>query len=230
MQSIFLSYRFGNEADDTLANQVEALVKSHGLQVVNGQNLAGRALDSEIQQRINDSDAVIALMTRRDRLQDGGWTTHDWVKRELDWARGGNKEAVALVEDGVTPPSWGNRFHWFPHSDNSVADSILILSDVIGQWKRESGRPLLIRVEPTDIAETACRSDSTLEYQLFDSRYSPSGWKPARVMRMPGAVCAQVDCDVDNCDIQLRLERNGEYWESDIERQFVMIQLKQRPI
>ena len=37
---------------------------------------------------IEASDALVALMTRSEELGGGGWTTHTWVKYELNHASG----------------------------------------------------------------------------------------------------------------------------------------------
>ena len=58
----------------------------------------GGDLTEEAKGLIKGVDALVALLSRRDPLPTGGWTIHDWVKFELDFARNINKRAIALVE------------------------------------------------------------------------------------------------------------------------------------
>jgi hypothetical protein len=102
MKDIFLSHHYDNEGPNIkLARQVENLLESHNLRAVTGDVLAGGILTSEIQQQIAEADGLVALLTRRDAVADGSWTTHPFCLAELQHARTISKPAIALVEDGV---------------------------------------------------------------------------------------------------------------------------------
>jgi hypothetical protein len=59
-------------------------------------------LAPEIQERIKASDCVVAIATRRDRLQEADhWTFSDWVHDEITTARSFGKPVAIFLEDGV---------------------------------------------------------------------------------------------------------------------------------
>jgi hypothetical protein len=63
--------------------------------------LGGEALTPAVMQRIEECDALVTLLTRRDQKTTGKWTTHDWVRDELNHARSKSMRAVAFVENEV---------------------------------------------------------------------------------------------------------------------------------
>ncbi len=48
-----------------------------------------------------NSDALVAILTKRESKQDGKWTTHQWVLDEMRYARASNEKSIALVEERV---------------------------------------------------------------------------------------------------------------------------------
>lgn len=103
MQKVFVSFHFSDDFDSLdrqLANRVEGLLRSHGLDLASGAVLGRGPLTDGVRELIEKSDALIALMTRRDQLANGEWTTHLWVQDEYGHARGKNMRAIALIEQG----------------------------------------------------------------------------------------------------------------------------------
>ncbi len=98
--NIFMAFSY-REEDKALARYVERLFASQLVKPITGERLGGEQLTLEVQKRINGSDALVALLTQRDQILGGGWTTHQWVTDELAWARANGKRAIAMVEDGV---------------------------------------------------------------------------------------------------------------------------------
>lgn len=59
-------------------------------------------LTEEIQERIKATDCVVAIATKRDRLEGGAeWTFPDWVHDELAMARSFGKPIALFLESGV---------------------------------------------------------------------------------------------------------------------------------
>src|SRR5713101_9048875 len=98
MKTIFLSWHFG-DSDRELVRQVDGLLGSHGLRTITGEELGGGALTPEVMDLIAKSDALVALMTKRNEPPHYGGT-HPWVVDEFKHAKFLNKPAIALVAPG----------------------------------------------------------------------------------------------------------------------------------
>lgn len=116
-------------------NIVERLLSSHGVRLVSGHALQGEAISSAIMRRIEEADGLIALLTRRDKLADGGWSTHMWVRDELEYAYRLGKPTVCFVESGVNPGLGLIEREQIRFDREDVLLSLLKLSDIIGKWK-----------------------------------------------------------------------------------------------
>ena len=100
MRDVFLSYRYDPPNID-LARRVEDLLESHSLRPVTGDVLGGEAITPALLRQIEEADALVALLTQRDALAAGGFTTHPFCLDELKHARSKGRPAIALLEDGV---------------------------------------------------------------------------------------------------------------------------------
>lgn len=100
MNKIFVSYHY-DDPNKGLAAIVNDLLDGHSLRFTTGGPLGGGELTPTIKGQIEDADALIALLTRRDNLGNGKWTTYDFCKTELQHARSLGKNAIAIVETGV---------------------------------------------------------------------------------------------------------------------------------
>ena len=128
MKKIFLSFSF-RDADRELVGMVDQLVMSHQLTRETGRRLEGQDLTDAIREKINQADGLIALLTRRDLRDDGNWTTHDWVRDELNFARQAKLPAIALLEDGVVMSGAFSEHERIHFSRDKLPDALLALSE-----------------------------------------------------------------------------------------------------
>ena len=73
MRDVFLSYRY-DDVNTKLAKENEELLQSHNLAAVTGDTLGGEIVTPEVLKQIEEADAFIAMLTRREQL----------AKRRLD--------------------------------------------------------------------------------------------------------------------------------------------------
>src|SRR5215216_4180195 len=100
MDRVFIAHRF-DAPGRALASEVEDLLTSYELNATTGRELGGDELDDTVKKKIEEADALIALMTRREQLAGSNkWVTHPWVINEYDYAVSKNKRAIAVVETG----------------------------------------------------------------------------------------------------------------------------------
>lgn len=148
---VFLSQSFATD-DRDLVRCLERLLSSHDVLVVRGRRLAGNQLTTEIKKLIDGADALVAFMTRRDRIGEQGrdlWRSSRWIDYEYTHARDQGKQAIALVENGVEdggPYEGYERIH-FERTD--MLEAFLALSETLRIWKESIGIPGSSRSGPT---------------------------------------------------------------------------------
>ena len=150
MNKIFLSFSF-RDADRELVGMVDQLVMSHQLTRVTGRRLEGQDITDAIREKINGSDGLIALLTRRDARTDGGWTTHDWVRDELNFARQAEIPAIAMLENGVVMSGAFSDHERIEFSRDDLPIALLAVSETLGLWKRRAGRQVKVSIVADDL-------------------------------------------------------------------------------
>lgn len=140
---VFLAFSFRDE-DKPLVAEIARLLRSHSIQMVSGEDLGGEELTPAVKQRIEASDGLIALLTRRDPFLKGGWASHDWVRDELGHAREKKKHTIALVEDGVDVGGMSQPHEFIPLDKSQPEKALLQLARTLGAWEwRGWWRPTL---------------------------------------------------------------------------------------
>jgi hypothetical protein len=184
-EHVFLGTSF-RERDRGLKSNVEALLVSHEIVPITGSELAGDVLTDAIRQRIAQTDGMIALLTRREELEAGSWTTHTWVGDELAVAQSFGKPTVALVEEGVQTSRFSSETQFIAYPPGDSPRALLNLSQVIGVWKRRAGRILKVSIEPHQEIKSLfapgpakCRYRVALEGEFGD-------WRTAVLIRELG--------------------------------------------
>lgn len=225
MKSIFLSFAF-RDNDRDVVSSVEQLLASHGIHAITGKRLGGEALDPAIQARIEQADGLIALLTRRDQLVQGGWTTHSWVKDELNHARAHNKRAIALVEDGVELAGMYADHERIPFNRDQPLDAMLALAETVGFWKAEAGRTLKVRIMPETVAQLAHSPSGSFQcqYRLFgNAQYTP--WRNVDPVPEVGGTFVYLGGIQDEHLIQLEVKDGTVIWRSLLSSQWVWVDL-----
>ena len=222
--NVFLAFSFRDE-DKPLVGYIDRLLASQFVQLRTGENLGGSQLTPTVQRRIEESDALVALLTRRDQLSSGGWTTHQWVLDELAWARSKNKPAVALVEDGVEP---GGMFqpHERIHLDRgNPVEALLRLAETVASWKLDVGRQIKVQLAPEEIASKLGEGEVPCRHRLWhQGRFTE--WRDAMPVPEAGGTFLYLDGVREDHLIQIRAEDAGKVWQSPATSQWMMVQLK----
>lgn len=101
---VFLSFGY-NAYDQWIEDQVAPILRSVGYTVVDGKDLVGLQLQSEVEQRIDRSDAAIGFFTIREGQGHADFTSHIWVRDEMFYAKTRGKPMVLVREEGVNLPN-----------------------------------------------------------------------------------------------------------------------------
>lgn len=222
MNGVFLSYSFSHTQDLPLVGEIEDLLRCFGVRPETGRHLGGHELLDEIKKIIDRSDALIALATRREELQNGKWHTHPWVRDEYTYARAHDIPAIIMIEEGVEIGGAYDRHEYIVFKRDDPAPAFLKLAKTLGLWKNRSGTYLRVRLLPEDISSVAHRADC--QYQ-FVERGAQLGWNTADPVNEPGGTFLYLKGVRDGYLIQVRITHDGQVRQSPATDQSMPIEL-----
>ncbi|HEY9250835.1 MAG TPA: hypothetical protein VIO38_16960 [Rariglobus sp.] len=229
MKSVFLSHSFTQE-DRELVGEIEQLLASHGLVMTRGKRLGGVSLITGIEAKIQEADALIALMTRRGQPDpaDGFWRTHDWVRDEFGMVRRGQPR-IALIESGVRVGGQLSELEHLPFDRADRLAAMLALAETIGIWRQEAGRVVKVQILPEELAQAVGQGDGSLRcfYRTFTVK-PPEMWVETTPIFEPGGTFVYVDRVGENHLIQIRVAGNNSRWLSRARSQFLEVRLEKQ--
>jgi len=210
VRDVFLSYRY-DDANKELARKAEALLESHSLRAVTGDVLGGEAVTPELLRQIEEADGLVALLTRREELAGGGWTTHQFCLDELKHARSKGRPAIALLEDGVET---GGMFQEHEYIGFSIADPLpafLKLSRTLWHWKRRGGRIQRVQVLPSPLTQELYDKGRGCKWEYrISNGFRDSDWMEVEPRREGQGVFLLVRIQEDTTLIDVRTEEQGQ--------------------
>ena len=191
-RKIFLAFSYQSDFDKNLANDVQALITSHGLKTETGEVLGGDEIPAAVRSTIEKCDGLVALLTRRQELANGNWTTHDWVRDEINFARAQNKKALAIIESGVAINGMYQYHERVPFERDQEAYLLLSISEQLRLWKDAWGKACEVRLQPDDIAGHALRVAAGVWFRTYSVDDGYSDWKPIQAVGRPGGVFVHI--------------------------------------
>ena len=228
MMSIFLAYGFRDQ-DRDLVNQVEQLLASHDVMRTTGEYLGGEAITSAVKERIIKADGLIALLTRRDQIAGDGWSTHQWVMDELNYARSQHKHGIAVIEDGVQIGGMYSEDERIAYDREKPLPTFLSLSHTIREWKKRTGRSIKIQILPEDLArKVGLGNGFQCFYRYFCGRDFKE-WMNVQPVPEQGGTFINLDGFLEEYMIQLKIEEHqGTTWMSPAISQWMQIRLSRK--
>lgn len=223
---VFLAFAFRPE-DKALVGYVNQLFASHHVWAVTGEDLGGEQLTPAVQARIEKCDGLVALLTRRDAKQAGGFTTHQWVLDEMGHARAKGKRAIAVVENGVDVRGMYQPHEYIPFDPAQPLLAFLRLSETLGLWRYEKGRTLKVQILPNTLAAKVGAGGDSIQcsYRLWiQGQYGP--WTEVTPVPEAGGTFVYVDGVQDDHLIQVRFKAKAKVWESLVTSQWMQVEVK----
>ena len=221
MKQVFFAHSFRDAEREIIKGELEALLESHDIKMIVGENLGGNVITQAVKDRILECDGLIALFTRVKKKEPP--TKNDWTKDEYRIAIDAKKRTVALFEKGVKVGGIGaielsNREH-IPYDPANRLPALLKLSSGIGEWKRDAGRTIRILLQPDDVAAELRKANGTLSltcrYILEENGKNRVSTFPCRVHKSEGgSVYMFLPGVMDNCCVELEVSSNGRVWKS----------------
>lgn len=233
MERIFLSYTYNpvdeyKQETDELVRSVKTMVEAMDLYVRDGVDAGGRAIDTEILERISTSDGLIAIMSPwQDQL--GQRLIPPYVLSEFDFAKAHSKPAIRVLHDSLPLHGMFTNHEYVSWVSGQEVKVLLKLMTTLALWKKSTGRNIQIRISPSDLGFKfdAHNSSHRCLYQLLVN-YEHTGWKQAKLWNEPGATYAFIPNFQEESKVQLRLELGNEIWESPFTDSMGQIELQKR--
>ncbi len=219
MKHVFLSYTYNphpDHVDETRALQVTVrrVIEAMDLRVVDGQDLAGGQSDAKIDKRIDDADALIALVTPQMDAA-GNLVLPEFVGTEFQRARTKDKPRFRVLHHLLQPRGLGKDEEYALYDPAKPLDVVMKLLGTIALWKKDYGRAVQILIQPGDLAKRFDeRRFDRCQYELM---VRPGEVLPARqtkVWHEPGASVVHVPNYVDGASVSVQLTVGGERWQS----------------
>jgi hypothetical protein len=213
MESIFLSHHFDNEIAPVVES-FKRLIESHDLEVIDGRRLEGRLVIDEVKSRIEEADAVIVFLSKREAGK-----TNEWVSHERSAAQTLGKPLLAIVEQGLTNAAPFGGFESLQYNPDKLSDTLLDISESIFGWKLRLGEQIEVLLEPDDIVATVRENadrDGIVQYRLLRKRGKWGPWKKAAVIPRPGGVSLVLNGVTKKSEIQIKVTTNNRIWNSDV--------------
>jgi hypothetical protein len=221
---IFLAFSF-RDSDKTLVAIIADLLASHSILTITGEDLGGEQLTPAVEKRIDDCDGLIGLLTQRDKLAGDGWTTHEWVRDEIGYARSIKIKAIALVENGVSVGGMNQPNEFIVIDKNSPLAALVKLSRTIGEWKREAGRTVKVQILPSSIAKKlGGGSDLQCQHRLW-TQGKRTDWCEVTPVPEAGGTFVYIPGIADEHLVELRIIDQNGIWKSDACSQWMQIKL-----
>jgi hypothetical protein len=227
---VFLSHSFAGD-DGDLVQCLERLLSSHNVLVVRGRRLAGSQLTPEIKRLIDGADALVALMTRRDRIGDPSqdlWRTSRWIDYEYAHARDQGKHAIALVENGVEGGGPFPDFEKISFDRANLLEAFLALSETLRLWKEHIGIPRVVQIRPDHIGrDFRIHRDLKCRYRFVSGQGVKGQWVETDPVLQPSGTLLYLNgVQGDDTLIEIEiLQQESPRWYSPATSQFISIEM-----
>jgi hypothetical protein len=224
---VFLAFSFRPE-DKEVVDWVDRLMATQEIRPVTGEGLGGEQLTPAVEARIDECDALVALLTRREAIANGGYTTHSWVRDELGYARAGRrKPAIALIESGVSNDGMQQPHEHIPFDRANPVPALIRLSETLRTWKREMGRTIKVQVLPPKLAAAIPRGNGVrCRYRKW-LLGRPTPWVEVTPVPELGGTFVHVEGVQEEHLIELEVEHQGKTWYSPATSQWMQITLEE---
>jgi hypothetical protein len=219
MERVFLSYSYHphpeHAADlERLRRYVIRAIEALDLRVVDGVDVGGRSLDAALRARIEDADALIALVTPQiDGL--GGPREPRFVLDEFQCAEALKKPTMRVCHNLLVMTGLGVGNEYTPYIPGREVDVILKLMNTVAVWKRDYGRRARLCIEPESLAASY---DPTQGDECWVQVILPNGkfrdFERVPLGFAPGAAFALLPMLREGDVVRLRLRQGGSMWQS----------------
>jgi len=215
---VFVGYGY-NDRDKWIEGYVFDLIRAFGGEPVTGKEVYGQQLEDGVRQQLTNCDAVLAFTTRRKRIANGKYTTHQWVTDEIITAIDAKLPYVEIRETCVDrqPGMPGGR-QYIPYDPAATAACLVEIAKALGKWRQHL--PVKLQLLPEAVTQ-AIRSHIgkpgfRCTYRIYQNGVESAAHE-TNVIRFKGGLFVAVSGLGPLALVQVSLEAAGKKWVSDYE-------------
>jgi hypothetical protein len=219
METLFLSYTYHPHPDhegdlERLRKTACRAIEAMGLRIIDGVDVGGRPLDAVLQERIEESDCLVALMTPQADAA-GAVVEPRFVFDEFQYARGQKKPTMKVLHSLLLNRGLGASGEYTSYQPGNELIVVVKLMNTIALWIREHGRRARVRLEPDAVAARYDENEGDrCECQVIGRAGGFGKYGPVPVALDPGAAFAVLPKLRDGDRVRLRVTRRGRVWET----------------
>jgi hypothetical protein len=219
MEKLFLSYTYRphpqHEADlERLRKCVARAIEAMGLRIIDGVDVGGRPLDEALRRRIENVDALVALVTPQ-ADDTGNVVEPAFVLGEFQYAEGLRKPTMRVIHHLLASKGLGAGNECTSYKPGAELDVILKLMNTIALWTREYGRIARVRIEPEELAAQYDEAQGhRCEIQVISTTGDFRDFERAWLQPEPGAAYIVLPKMRQGERVRLRLRMGAKTWQS----------------
>ncbi len=213
---VFVGFGY-NDADKWIKNLIIPFVKELGWDVLTGEDMHGEILSAGVTARIEECQACIGFLTKRDKKDDGTFTTHKWVIEELAVALGKKIPIFEIKEKGVDAQKGitGDR-QWFEFEDKAAV--MLEIAKFLNKEKSKFSYKTFMLVPPQFVEEirpVMKSKDTICTYRfLYQAKfYEPEEATLERLGQGLGIIVKKIPSEEAQIEISVKSQQ-GIIWNS----------------
>jgi hypothetical protein len=179
---VFVGFGY-NDRDRWIEEQVFPILRCLGFTVMHGKDMHGQILQTEVQARIEQSDATVGFFTAREGQENADFGSHIWVRDEMVHANARGKVLIPVKEDGVRVPDGllGDRQYILLRQQDRLA----CVAELVGALGRRNMRRLKLDPDGEPLARSLMqwrRSPTfVIQYRTQDDQGLESTFRQGRL-------------------------------------------------
>jgi hypothetical protein len=216
---VFIAFGY-NERDKWIPNLVFPIIKAFGDEVVSGEEIQGEQITDAVIREIRQSSALMAFVTRRDKIDENRWTTHRWVTDELSNALAFKIPVAEIRERGVDEQGGiaGDRQRIL--YNESERDKCLVeIVKTLGKW--HLSETLELKLLPNECIQAVRphlrNPDLRCTYQIMDRNGMTGDEIETQIRAVTGGLFVYARNVPPLHFIQIRVKCAGKVWSSEFE-------------
>lgn len=216
---IFVAFGY-NQRDKWIPSLVFPIIRAFGDEVVSGEELQGQQITDAVIREIRQSNALMAFVTRRDKIDDNRWTTHRWVTDELSHALAFKLPVVEIREVGVDDQGGiaGDRQRVI-YNENERDKCLVEIVKTLGNWHSNETMELQLLPEECIQAVRPLLRNPGLRctYQILEKNGTMGEEMTATILPITGGLFIRAKNIPPMSYIRIRIECSGKSWSSNFE-------------
>lgn len=133
--AVFIAHSF-LPCDDLVNDYIIDYFRHKVKKVLTGRPYQTDSISKKVKGKIRESDLVVAVLTKRDKISKGRYKTSQWVKDKATFAAGAKKNVLFIKEENVSDlPGIFGDYEWIELNRNHLRDSIEKVDEYLKNYK-----------------------------------------------------------------------------------------------